>query len=51
MNYEEFKIEYTSILKKMMGYTPNECGSVIFSEKMADLADAYPEFAEMVENE
>jgi len=51
MTYNEFKIAYTAAFNRAMSYKPSECGSVVYAEKMANLADAYPEFAERAENE
>ncbi len=51
MSYEEFKNEYTKLFKTMMSYTPDQVGSVIYAEKMAQLADQYPDFADACENE
>jgi hypothetical protein len=51
MNYEEFKAEYTKVFAAMMSYTCNQAGSEYFSEKMADLAEAHPEWADKVEAE
>ncbi len=51
MTYATFKAEYESLFKTMMGYKPNEVGSSIYAEKMADLADAYPEFEAMIDAE
>ncbi len=51
MNYESFKTEYAAIFNTMMKYSPNEAGSSIYAEKLADLSDAYPEFAAIIEAE
>ena len=51
MNYEEFKAEYIATFKRMVSYKPSECGSTLYAENLADLADAYPEFADRAENE
>ena len=51
MNYDEFKIAYTAAFNRAMSYKPSECGSTVYLEKMVDLADAYPEFADRAENE
>jgi len=51
MTYEQFKSEYTKAYANMLKYTLNQVGSKIYAEKMADLADAQPEWAEQVENE
>ena len=51
MTYEEFKAEYANNFKLMMSYKPNECGSSYYSEKLADLSDAYPSFETRMESE
>ena len=51
LTYEEFKSAYIRAFKSMMSYKPTEVGSGHFAEKMADLADAYPEYAEKVKAE
>ena len=51
MTYDEFKTAYIAAFSRMVSYKPSECGSTVYAEKMADLADAYPEFAERAENE
>jgi hypothetical protein len=51
MTYEEFKTSYTTAFNRAMSYKPSEIGSTVYAEKMADLADAYPVFADRVENE
>lgn len=51
MNYKEFKVAYTSIFNRMMSYKPTECGASIYAEKLAFLADSYPDFESQMENE
>lgn len=51
MTYEEFKAAYANNFKLMMSYKPNECGSSYYSEKLADLSDAYPDFETRMEAE
>jgi len=51
MTYEEFKTEYTKLFMAMNRYTLREVGSKINAERMADLADMYPAYEEMLENE
>lgn len=51
MTLDQFRIEYTATFKKFMSYPSHQVGSQVYAEKMADLADAYPDFAEIVENE
>ena len=43
MTFTEFAAAYRAAFEAGMKYSPNEVGSTIFVEKMADLADAYPE--------
>ena len=51
MTYEEFKAEYTKAFERMMGYSCDQAGSRVYAEKMADLADAHPVWADRVESE
>lgn len=51
MNYKEFKVAYTEAFNNSMKYSPNEVGSTLYTNKMVDLADDYPEFLEKLENE
>ena len=51
ITYNEFKVAYTAAFNRAMSYKPSECGSMVYAEKMADLADTYPEFADRAENE
>ena len=51
MTYEEFKTEYTKLFNLMMSYSPKEVGSGIYCEKLAELADKYPEHEEQLEDE
>lgn len=51
MTYEEFAQAYRATFALMMSYSPNEVGSAVYVEKLADLADAHPEWAEQVEAE
>ena len=44
MNYEQFKAEYTRLVNLMFSYAPNQCGSGVYSEQLASLADNYPDF-------
>ena len=50
MTYEEFKTAYTKAFASMISYTCNQAGSEYYADKMAELADAYPEWAEEVED-
>lgn len=49
--YEAFAALYRATFATMMTYSPKQVGSGIYAEKLAALADAYPEWAEKVEAE
>lgn len=51
MTFEEFAKAYRATFAKLMSYKLTEVGSGIYAEKLAALADAYPEWAEQVEDE
>jgi len=51
MNYEAFKIEYLKAFNSMMSYSPDQVGSGHFAEKMADLYEINPDWADQVEEE
>jgi hypothetical protein len=51
MTYEEFKTEMQNLLNHSFKYNSNQVGSSFYVEKMADLADLYPEFEERLDNE
>ena len=51
MTYDEFRGEYKRLFDEMAKYSPNEAGAGHFAEKMAELADQHPKWAEQVENE
>jgi hypothetical protein len=51
MNIEEFRKAYTKTFNTMMQYSPNQVGAIIYTEKLAVLAEEYPEFTEIVEAE
>lgn len=51
MTYEEFKAEMQNLLNKGFKYSPDQAGFGIYAEKMADLAEAYPEFEERLDSE
>ena len=50
-SYEEFAKAYRATFAKMMSYSPNEVGSTVYVEKLSELADAYPIWAEQAESE
>jgi hypothetical protein len=49
--FESFAIAYRAMFRRWMEYTPDQVGSVVYAEQMAELADRYPAWAERVENE
>jgi hypothetical protein len=51
MTYNEFKTAYADAFKRMMSYTTKQVGAGIYAEKMAALADAYPDFETRFEAE
>jgi len=51
MTYETFKAEMRGLLEQAFRYTPGQVGFALYSEKMADLAEQYPEHDERLENE
>lgn len=51
MTYAEFKIAYTKAFENSMKYSLGQVGSKHYIEKMADLAEAYPEFEAELEAE
>lgn len=51
MTYEAFVKEYTRLFNLAMSYSLKEVGSRIMTDKMADLADAYPEHMDRLDNE
>jgi hypothetical protein len=51
MTFEAFAAAYRATFAKMMSYELTQVGSDIYAEELAKLADAYPEWAEMVEAE
>jgi len=51
LTFEAFAALYRATFAKMMTYSPDEIGSGIYCEQLAELADAHPEWAEAVEAE
>lgn len=47
----KFIAEYRAAYKAMLGYTLNQIGSRIYCEKLAEMSDAHPEWAEEAEAE
>jgi len=46
MTYETFVKEYESLLNRFLSYTPEQAGSLVYASKLADLADAHPDYME-----
>lgn len=46
---EEFAAAYLETFRAWMSYKPTEIGSVVYAERMADLYDAHPEWADELE--
>jgi hypothetical protein len=51
MNYETFRAEYQAAFAKFLKYGPDKIGGAEAVERMTELAEAFPEFAERAENE
>lgn len=51
MTFEQFKIAYRAAFVACMTYTPSQVGSGHYSAKMADLADAHPDYLDAYEAE
>ena len=51
MTYDEFKAEYIKTFKIFMSYNPDVVGSQVYAEKMGELYDMNPEWAEQIEDE
>lgn len=51
LTYEEFEKEYRKAYDRMQQYTPDEVGSSHYADRMAELADAYPEYLAKLESE
>ena len=47
----KFIAEYRAAYKAMLGYTLNQVGSRIYCEKLAEMSDAHPDWAEEAEAE
>jgi hypothetical protein len=50
LTFAQFKALYIATFNRMMSYSLKQVGSAIYVEKLAKLADEYPEWAEVVEN-
>ncbi len=51
MSYEEFKSAYIIAFDNMNKYTCDQVGSQVYAEKMADLYDINPDWADQIEEE
>jgi len=51
MTFAEFAKLYAETFRRMMSYSPEEVGSSVYSEQLANLSDSHPAWAEIVENE
>ena len=51
ITYEEFAKQYEDAFKRGDKYRPDQAGFNIYAEKMAELADKYPEYLERFERE
>jgi len=51
LTYEQFKAEYENALQQGFKYTPKNAGFNMWSEQMANLADAYPEYEKRIDAE
>jgi hypothetical protein len=51
LTIDEFRREYLDAFKRMMSYSSDQVGSRFYMDIMVSLAEAYPDFAEQVENE
>ncbi len=49
LTFEAFEKLYRATFAQMMSYSLEQVGSAIYVEKLANLADAYPDWAELVE--
>lgn len=51
MTYGDFVLKYNEYFERMMQYSPDQVGARWYAEKMAALAEEYPEFEERLEKE
>ena len=51
MTFAEFAKIYAETFRRMMSYSPDEVGSSVYSEQLANLSDSHHAWAEIVENE
>ena len=50
-DYDAFSKLYRETLKRLLSYTPEQAGSKVYAERMADLQDANPEFVARIDAE
>jgi hypothetical protein len=50
LTFAAFEALYRATFAKMMSYSLDAIGSGVYCDKLADLADAYPEWAAAVED-
>lgn len=50
-DFRQFALEYRATFAKMMTYSPSQVGAGIYAEKLAELADAHPDWVEQIEGE
>jgi hypothetical protein len=51
LTFAEFEKLYRDAFKGLATYSPKQAGFMVYVEKMAELSDAFPECAEIVEND
>jgi hypothetical protein len=51
MTFDAFAAEYLKTFRLMCSYTLTEVGSHVYCEKLAEMADAHPEWVEKLEND
>jgi len=51
LTYREFRDEMSRLLKASFEYTPEQAGFSIYGDKMADLAEAHPDFDDRLMND
>lgn len=49
LSYDRFAMLYQQAYRQMQKYSPDEVGSDVYAERMARLADAYPEYLQRLE--
>jgi hypothetical protein len=51
MTFGEYKAQYIATFRRWMDYGPQTVGSIIYAEKMGELYDAHPDWADLVESD